>query len=226
MVKTAAEKHFDKIAKEYDNYKSKNSYYYKNLKKLLRSLIPKKKKTLEIGCGTGDLLYCLKPKNGYGIDMSGEMVKIAKSKYKNKKNLQFSTEWPNDKFGAGAQGFDYIFMSDVIEHLESPMETFRKISELMGKKSVFICTMANPIWEPLLMFWERMGWKMPEGPHKRIRYKDIKILSEKAGMRAIKHDYKLLMPVRIPFVTNFVNKYLEKYLKRLAFIEYTVAVRP
>ena len=35
MKKTKVEKHFDIVAENYDYYKIKNAYYYKNLKKLL-----------------------------------------------------------------------------------------------------------------------------------------------------------------------------------------------
>jgi len=67
---------------------------------------------LEIGCGTGDILANVEPNKGYGLDISREMVKIATSKYK-PINICIFTKWPT-------KSFDYIFMSDVIEHLEKP----------------------------------------------------------------------------------------------------------
>ena len=208
--------HFDKIAKDYDAGKQKYSYYYESLKKLLGFLIPQDKKVCEIGSGTGDLLVSLKPKNGYGMDISSQMIKKARIKYGSKKNLIFSTLWPKEKY-------DYIFMSDVVEHLEKPEETFRNIFKLMKKESVFINTMANPIWEPFLMFWEKMGWKMKEGPHKRVEYKELKNMLEKSGMKVVKHDHTLLMPIYIPAVSKFINKYLEGIFKRFSFVEYFVA---
>lgn len=207
--------HFDKVSETYDIGKKKYSYYYSNIKLLLSKFIPKNKKVLEVGCGTGDLLASLEPKRGFGMDLSSEMIKIAQKKHK---NLKFSTKYPNEKY-------DFIFMTDVIEHLEKPGIVISKISSLMNKDSVFINTMANPIWEPLLMLWEKLGWKMKEGPHDRISYKDIKLIVNRSGMKIIKHDYKLLFPINIPIVTNFINKYLEKYLKKYAFIEYFVAVK-
>jgi 2-polyprenyl-3-methyl-5-hydroxy-6-metoxy-1,4-benzoquinol methylase len=218
MKKSVVEKHFDKVADDYDYYKNKNSFYYENLKKLLNNLIPKNMKVFEVGCGTGDLLVHLKPKFGYGMDISGEMISIAKSKHKSQKQLTFSTVWPKEKF-------DFIFMSDVIEHLENPKETFSKILNLMGKDSIFINTMANPVWEPVLVVAERLGLKMPEGPHNRIKNHELRIMMEKAGLNIIKHDRKLLVPVYIPFVTDLINKYLETSLKKLAFIEYFVTVK-
>jgi ubiquinone/menaquinone biosynthesis C-methylase UbiE len=223
MQKTKVEKHFDKVAKDYDFYKSKNSFYYQNLKKLLKSLIPANKNVLEVGCGTGDLLASLKPREGYGVDISSEMVKIASSRHK-KKNLIFSVKWPNkDYIFTSKDGkYEYIFMSDVIEHLEKPEKTFKEISKLMNNKSKLVITMANPFWEPVLMLAEKMKLKMLEGPHKRITNYELKNIIEKTGMKITKHDYKLLIPVRISFITKFANKYLEKYFRRLAFIEYFV----
>jgi ubiquinone/menaquinone biosynthesis C-methylase UbiE len=211
-------KHFDKIADSYDTGKHKYSYYYGSLKKLLGSIIPKDSNVCEIGCGTGDLLVSLKPKNGYGMDVSSQMIKKAAIKYKSARNLTFSTSWPTKKF-------KYIFMSDVVEHLENPQKTFKNVSKLMDKNSIFMNTMANPIWEPLLMFWEKMGWKMKEGPHDRIGHDDLKMMMKEAGLKIIKHDYELLIPVFIPFFTEFINKYLGQLFKKFAFIEYFVAMR-
>jgi 2-polyprenyl-3-methyl-5-hydroxy-6-metoxy-1,4-benzoquinol methylase len=116
-------------------------------------------------------------------------------------------------------------MSDVIEHLNNPEEMLRKISKLMNKNSVFVNTMANPIWEPLLMIGEKLGLKMKEGPHSRIKNQELEIIIEKVGLKVIRHNYKLLIPIKIPLLTNFANKYLEKYLNRFAFVEYLSAVK-
>lgn len=218
MRKTIVGQHFDKVASGYDSGKRKYSFYYENLKKLLGELIPKNKRVFEIGCGTGDLLASLKPKYGYGMDISNQMIKISKTKYQDSKNLHYSTDWPKENF-------DYIFMSDVIEHLENPIEVFQKISKLMTKNSVFINTMANPFWEPALMVAEKLRFKMPEGPHNRIKNKELGIMLGRTGLKVAKHDYRLLVPVKIPYFTNFVNNLLERPLKKLAFIEYLVAVK-
>lgn len=223
MQKTIVEKHFDRVAKDYDYYKKKNSFYYDNLKKLLKGLIPSNKNVLEIGCGTGDLLNHLKPKYGYGFDISSEMISISKSKFLNSKNLTFSTKFPILKSSiVNLKSLDYIFMSDVIEHLDHPEETFKKVSKMMGKNTKFVITMANPIWEPFLMLAEKLKLKMPEGEHYRIKYKELRIMLEKTGMKIARHGYELLIPIKIPFITNFANKYLEKILKPLCFIEYLI----
>ncbi len=211
--KSDIQKHFDSVAATYDAGKARYSLYYSTLKRLLKAHIPRGQSVFEFGCGTGSLLASISPARGYGMDISSNMIAIAKSKYRNSKNLTFSTSWPSGTF-------DYIFMSDVIEHLNNPTGDFKKISGLMHKKTVFVNTMANPLWEPLLMVWEKLGWKMPEGKHKRIDYHEIKDLLKQCGLEIVKHDYELLIPIRLPLLTGFANKYLEKYFKKLAFIEY------
>jgi ubiquinone/menaquinone biosynthesis C-methylase UbiE len=218
-MKSIVENHFDKVAVDYDLYKKKNKYYYDNLKKLLKTLIPQNKNVFEFGCGTGELLTSLKPTSGVGYDLSPEMIKLAKRKYKFNKKLSFT----HRSLFTVHRSLDYVFMTDVIEHLEDPLAEFKKISKLMNKKTIFICTMANPIWEPILMIWEKLGLKMKEGPHKRIRFEDLRIMIQESGMKVIKHDYKLLIPIKVPMITYFANTYLEKYLNKYAFIEYVIA---
>lgn len=216
MKKSSVEKHFDKIAPKYDSYTKKRELHYKALKKLLRHLIPENKTILEVGCGTGDLLAALNPKVGIGYDVSSEMIRIARSKYKNRQNLSFSTSWPTGKF-------DYIFMSDVVEHLEDPKKVFMNISKLMNENSKFINTMMNPLWEPVEQVYTWLGMKMPEGPHKRYVFTSLRTVVSASGMKITEHDFTLLMPINIPLITNILNKHLEKHLRRLAFIEFFVA---
>jgi len=218
MHKTSVEKHFDSIAAEYNFYKTKNKFYYDNLKDLLASHIPKNNKVLEVGCGTGELLVKVNPSHGWGMDISSEMIKIANKKYYGLKNTTFSTQWPKGKY-------DYVFMCDVIEHLEDAKAVFKKISERMNKKSVFLMTMANPLWEPALMLGEWLGLKMPEGPHHRHATREIESMLADSKLKIREHGYRLLFPVKIPLVTKILNKYFEPYLRRLCFIEYFVVTK-
>jgi len=150
MKRSIVEKHFDKVADSYDAGKVRYSYYYSSLKALLGDLIGKNKKVFEFGCGTGDLLVSLNPKYGYGMDISGKMIEAARKKHSSKKNIKFSTSMPRDRF-------DYIFLSDVVEHLDDHRSTFKELMSVMDDDTKIIVTMANPIWEPVLMIWEMLG---------------------------------------------------------------------
>lgn len=207
--------HFDRIAPNYDAYKRRYAFYYLHLKELLRQLIPAERVVLEIGCGTGDLLAWVKPRVGYGVDISPQMIKLAQRKYP---SLHFTVQ-SLPKFKTK---FDYIFACDVVEHLENLPQMFSAINKLMSRQTIFVCTMANPIWEPVLLVAEKLGLKMPEGAHRRHSGEQISKYLRQSGLKVIKHDHRLLLPIYIPLVSLLVNSYLEPHFKRYAFIEYFI----
>ena len=202
--------HFDQIADKYDFFKRKNWYYYTNLKLLLKKLSSKNSDILDYGCGTGDILNFLNPKYGFGYDRSVKMLLIAKKKYP---ELNFGKTIPNKKF-------DLVIMTDVIEHFRDIKTELDTAEKHMNKNSKLIITMANPMWEWLLLVAEKLNLKMPEGQHNRVSAKEIINLSRSSNLKLIKHDYDLLMPVYIPLFTKFINRNLSKLFKKLSFIEY------
>ena len=145
--------HFDQIADKYDFFKRKNWYYYTNLKLLLKKLSSKNSDILDYGCGTGDILNFLNPKYGFGYDRSVKMLLIAKKKYP---ELNFGKTIPNKKF-------DLVIMTDVIEHFRDIKTELDTAEKHMNKNSKLIITMANPMWEWLLLVAEKLNLKMPEG---------------------------------------------------------------
>ena len=155
MVKTAAEKHFDKIAKEYDNYKSKNSYYYKNLKKLLRSLIPQNKKTLEIGCGTGQLANLLGLSNHpiVGVDLSFSSLKLAQA-FKTSQFIAPTNFVQMDIFHPcfPPESFDITLSNGVLHHTPNPKQAFANMVSLTKPSGLVILGLYNPLGRALTNF--------------------------------------------------------------------------
>jgi len=213
------QKHFNNIAKDYDYWKKKNWYYYKNLKDILKEFIPPKSRVLDIGCGTGDLLATLEPRYGVGTDISEEMIKIAKQKYQRAGNLFFYKvgEEPQEKF-------DFIIVVDVIEHVEDLANFINQLPKFCYKQTKVIVLMANPLWEPILLLLEKLKLKMPEGPHKRISFKVIKNILEKNGFKIMEHNYRQIFPKYLPGISNFINKYFYEIplVKKLGLTEYFI----
>jgi ubiquinone/menaquinone biosynthesis C-methylase UbiE len=213
--------HFEEVALKYDWYKERAWYYYDWLKKICKKHIPiaHHKRILELGCGTGDVLAYLNPKYGIGIDISENMVAIAKKKHKDRRNLKFQT-------GAGetlqVEGqFDVILMPDVIEHLADVRQTFSRLADIADAKTKIIVTMINPVWEPILMAGEKMGKKMPEGPHNRISYGSLKRIISEHGLQVTGRAFYVCMPVHVPFFSNPVNWVFNRLplIRRLGLIE-------
>ncbi len=178
-MKSIPKDHFNHIAHSYDEFKKRNSLYYQTLKNAIRNEINIKKPTiLDIGCATGSVLSFLNPAKGVGIDISFEMIKIARRKYALNKHLTFAT-FDIEKRPYQKSKFDYILFNDVIEHVSNQQRVIANIEKTMNSGTTLILSMANPLWEPLLLLLEKLHLKMPEGPHTRISEKEFKILLSK-----------------------------------------------
>jgi ubiquinone/menaquinone biosynthesis C-methylase UbiE len=219
------EAHFDRIAKEYDYWKDKNRYYYDHLKVLLQEKIPQNASVVEIGCGTGDLLASVAPCTGKGIDISEEMVEIAKRRHAKNPNLSFArVDLLNDQVSFDE---DYVFTCDVLEHVRELPEFLERLQRAMKPGSKLVVTLANPFWEPLLMLTEKLGMKMPEGPHWRLSIQKNEELYRKAGLEQTERGYRLLVPKKTAF-SDSVNQnfYKNSLLRPFGFIVYWVLKKP
>lgn len=211
--------HFDEIAEKYDIYKSKNWFYYYNLKLLLKQLADcSEKSVIEVGCGTGDLLAFLNPAQGKGVDISKNMVLLAR-----KKHPSFSFEVAAVEELFSDKVFDVILLVDVVEHLSDVKVAIGNICNIMHCDSKLIITMANPLWEPLLLLLEKLQLKMPEGPHTRISSKHFRKILRNHNLRIVSEGRRLLIPKDI-FILSKLNDFFYKipFLRSLGLIEWYV----
>ena len=208
---------FDSEAEQYDRWKQRNAYYYDAIKRLYRSRIPAGATVLEVGCGTGDILADLSPERGVGIDISPQMIRIARDKHP---DLEWHAHSTSDLGRAVQQTFDVAFLSDVIEHLEDVEQTFRDLVPFCNDKTRLMINMANPLWEPLLLILEWLGLKMPEGPHKRIRSATLVSILRRCGFELVDRDYRLLVPKRIPVVSLVAERLARLPIVRRACLIY------
>lgn len=221
---TESEKYFNSIAHDYDFWKRKNGFYYSNLIELYRSLIPTGSTILEIGCGTGDIVTSLNSKSAKGIDISHEMIEIAKRKHV--KDVSVVFEQQNIFSSEEVFDFDFIFLADVLEHIEDVQGFLNQLVKRVNIKTKVIISVANPRWEPILMLAEKMKLKMPEGPHNRVSITETEKMFTKANLNIMKKDYRLMIPKKIPGADWINNRfYKSKILARFGFIVYWVLVK-
>lgn len=195
--------YFNKVAFQRDEWKAKASYYHLKIEQLFKFLIPENKKVLEIGCGTGDLLAVVKPKYGLGIDISENMIKIAKKKHKklnfkvqDAQNLQLN------------ENFDYIIATDVIGNFEDVQKAFEELHKVSNEKTKIIITYYNFLWEPLLNLAEKLKFKIPQPLQNWLSSKDIENLLLLSNLEVIKKGSLILLPISLPIISDFINKYL------------------
>ncbi len=129
---------FNIVAKHYDNYFLKD-WFIKALKKTINTLnITENSRILDIGCGTGNLLYLLERENKnlelYGIDISEKMLNIAKNKLKNSKLSIQSAEDIDFK----DDSFDFVFSTEAFHHYSNYNQIMKNIYRILKKQGKLI----------------------------------------------------------------------------------------
>src|SRR5882724_5700628 len=122
--------HLAKIAPRREGWITNNRYYYELLARLLRFLVEPRKRVLSVRCGTGHLLAAVRPSDGKGIDIYGEIVKIAQQR---NPSLNFAVAFPDKEefrqaFRPGEK-FDYILFNDIGDTVDV-LQAFRNLKPL------------------------------------------------------------------------------------------------
>jgi SAM-dependent methyltransferase len=214
---------FDKLAGQRETWIKRNRYYYEDQARYYRFLVSEGLSVLELGCGAGDLLRALKPRRGVGVDFSGEMIRIAREKYP---DLEFR-EADIENLESWGETFDVLILADVVGHLQDIEETLRSLRSFCHCETRVMVSYYSFLWEPVLKLGEWLGQKMPQQHQNWLSTEDISNLLRLAGYEEVKTEYRLLIPKRIPWLSNFINRFIAPLpgIRRLCLCRY-IAARP
>ncbi len=218
--------HFDDLADSYDGYKQHAAYYYQQVKRLLEELLGEasERRILEIGCGTGELLAHLHPRSGCGVDISENMIEIARKRWEGRPELTFLVDEAETL--AIASDWDDVIMVDVLEHLYDSGAAIAHLAGILKPGTRLIITWANNLWTPILYILELLKMKMPEGDHHwESRRAVIKKLRENR-FEILDQGTRCLVPAKVPGA-DFINRRFFRFplLRGMGLIRFIVARR-
>lgn len=136
-----SKKHFDGQASEYD---SRNTAYYSKYPKISckdvadRLVNLKYDSLLDIGCGTGYLIELLqnrKKADYYGLDLSPEMLKMAKAKFGNDVTLK---EGEADSLPYKDDTFDVVTCIQSFHHYPYPEKAMSEVYRVLKPGGLYI----------------------------------------------------------------------------------------
>ena len=137
---------FDHYAAQVDHWHQRNAGYHKAIASLARFYVPADARVLEIGSGNGDLLAALQPSYGLGIDISGQMVRLAARKYPHLHFRQMAAE----HLELPGEPFDFIVLSDLVGYLYDIRLVFTQLRKLVtlarGSLCIGTVTSGNLFW--------------------------------------------------------------------------------
>ncbi len=133
---------FDFIARYY-NKGIIGKWLFSIIKKTINSVkIEYDSKILDVGTGTGNLLYILDKQNKnlklYGIDISEKMLEIARKNVKNAMFSKLSVLKLEKKFNK--EFFDYIFVVDAFHHFPDQKIVINSFYKILKNNGILIIT--------------------------------------------------------------------------------------
>jgi len=195
--------HYDRLAAERDLWYQKNSYYHGTVERRLTALIPHGSSVLELGCGIGNLLSALKPSRGLGLDISAEMVRLARAKFP---DLQFEVA-DAEAFHLDEK-FDYVVASDLIGELgdiTAMLECFHQVSH---ESTRLILTFHSPTLEAVLRTAQRAKLAMAPLRQNWVGLDTARSMLALSDLRVTFEEHALLVPIPIPLVASAANRLL------------------
>lgn len=137
-----SEKFWDNASKSYDKTEERFEYIHSKSRKNTKKYLKNNDIILDYGCGTGtsSCEFSDKVKKIHAIDISSNMIKIAKEKAAINKfdNIDFEKA---DIFDARfeKESFDSILAFNMLHTVPDPEKVMQRIYELLKPKGLFIC---------------------------------------------------------------------------------------
>lgn len=197
--------HWDSVAKRFEHFRRYSHYYHHRVEYFYQFLIPKGSKVIELGCGDGSLLASIEPSKGVGVDFSIEMIGIAKKKHP---HLEFLVANAEDV--QIDEVFDVIIMSDLVNDLWDVQATLRNLKRNCGPHTRIIINCYSRLWQPILSALRLARMATPLEIQNWLTTGDIKNLFSLEGFEAIKEFSDTLVPLNLPYLSQFANRFLSK----------------
>ena len=211
---------FRRTAKQREVWNKRNRYYHRLLEKYFSFIIPKEKRVLEIGCGSGNLLSAVNPAYGVGIDFAPEVIDIAKEKYP---HLHFQTDDIEDLHLN--ETFDYIIISDTLGCLWDAQKAIQNLRNLCHPQTRIVISSYSFVWEPIVKLLEFLHLKQKSPMANWFSNKDISNLLYLEDFQVVKKENKILFPANIPILKTIFNSFLANLplLNKLCLVDLIVA---
>jgi len=213
-----------RLAPERNRWIERNAFFYEQDEKYMRFLVPEGLRVLDLGCGTGRMLAALKPARGVGVDISSNMIEIARRDFP---DLEFVVGDIEDSAVVSSLTgpFDVIVLSDTIGTLEDCQGTFERLHGLCTPDTRLVVAYYSRLWEPVLRVGELIGQKMPILQQNWLSTGDIANLLRLADFDVIKREWRQLLPKRLLGLGTLVNSYIAPWpvIRRACLRNYVVA---
>jgi SAM-dependent methyltransferase len=213
---------FDRFAPDEARWRRRNRTYYRLVAQVMRFLVPRNKRVLEVGSGGGDLLAAVEPDYGVGIDVSAGMTELARARHP---GLRFETA-AGERLDLG-ETFDYVLLSDLVPFAHDLLALFERIAAHAHPGTRVVVHSYSRVWRPILHLAEVLRLRPRKPVRNWVSPEDVVNLLRLAGFDAVSLSRRILLPKYVPLLSTFLNGFVASLwpLNHLC-LSYWIVARP
>jgi ubiquinone/menaquinone biosynthesis C-methylase UbiE len=212
---------FQTYASEIARRRRWRSGYLSELIRRYRFYVEPGSTVLEVGVGTGDLLSALGASRGVGVDVSPEMIEIARASHP---ELELHHA-PAEDLGMLEGPFDYIVLSDLTVHVYDILVFLQGLGRLCHQRTRLVLNFHSRLWQPVLHLLASLGLAHKHYRTNWVTAQDMRNLLRIAGYEIVKVDRSTLVPANVPLLSTLANRFLFRIplLNHLCLVNWIVA---
>ncbi len=217
----------DAVAPKRNGWIARNGYFYEQDYRYLKYLVSPGARVLVLGCGTGRLLSELRPSVGVGIDISVEMIAVAKADHPEYEFIAADLQDPVTLSGLG-DAFDYVVIPDTLGFLYDCEAFIDQLAQVCGDQTRIVITYFSHLWEPVLSLAEALSLRMPHPLLNWLSMDDIVNSLEMSDFERVHLERRLLVPFSFFGLGTLVNRYIAPLplIRQFCLRHYVVARLP
>jgi SAM-dependent methyltransferase len=217
-----AQGHLQKIKAHFDQIASLSPQaisYRRLLARYFNLLVPEDASVLEVGCGAGELLALIKAKSKTGIDLSEHQISRARRRVVDADFMVAGGE----TLDIPSRLFDYIILSDAINLAADVQRLFERLQSVSHGETRLILNFHSNLWKPLVWLSTFAGLRRKQPECNWLTREDVVGLLRLSDWELIRHEARLLVPIRILGLETPVNRWIAPILSPFCLVNFAVA---
>ena len=217
-----AKAHLEKIRRHYDQSGelTKAAIAYREmLAASYNHFIPECVSVLEVGCGAGDLLVHLNGRRRTGVDVSEKKIRAAEEKIP---EADFFVQ-AGEELALPGKSFDYIILSETINLAADVQRLFERLQLVSHANTRLIINIHSALWRPIIWAGTVLGFRHRQPESNWLSKEDVSGLLHLTGWELVRHEPRILCPVKLLGIEQVLNRWLAPFLPSLCLSVFTIA---